>query len=99
MSWICRPDPRRIEFCERAGLTAGPSSLAKHVHVQVIENWYAWQFILTANPQLNAATYIGNLGRSNYHALQVSYTLRPTNGFSAQTKSRRAVGHNALPLS
>jgi len=40
---------------------------------------------LTANPQLNAATYIGNLARSNYHALQVSYTLRPTNGFSLQT--------------
>jgi hypothetical protein len=40
---------------------------------------------LTANPQLNAATYIGNLARSNYHALQVSYTLRPTNGFSVQT--------------
>jgi Carboxypeptidase regulatory-like domain/TonB-dependent Receptor Plug Domain len=40
---------------------------------------------LTANPQLNAATYVGNLGRSDYHALQVSYTLRPTNGFSVQT--------------
>ena len=40
---------------------------------------------LTANPQLNAATYIGNLGRSDYHALQVSYTLRPTNGFSVQS--------------
>jgi hypothetical protein len=40
---------------------------------------------LTANPQLNAATFIGNLGRSNYHAMQVSYTLRPTMGFSVQT--------------
>jgi hypothetical protein len=40
---------------------------------------------LTANPQLNAATYIGNLARSNYHAMQVSYTLRPTHGFSVQT--------------
>jgi hypothetical protein len=40
---------------------------------------------LTANPQLNGATYIGNLGRSNYHALQASYTLRPTLGFSVQT--------------
>jgi len=40
---------------------------------------------LTANPQLNAATYIGNLARSNYHSMQVSYTLRPTQGFSAQT--------------
>ena len=39
---------------------------------------------LTANPQLNAATYIGNLARSNYHALQVSYTLRPTKGFIGQ---------------
>jgi len=40
---------------------------------------------LTANPQLNGATYIGNLARSNYHALQVSYTMRPTMGFSVQT--------------
>ena len=40
---------------------------------------------LSANPQLNGATYIGNLSRSNYHSLQVSYTLRPTNGFSVQS--------------
>jgi hypothetical protein len=40
---------------------------------------------LSANPQLNGATYIGNLARSNYHSLQVSYTLRPTNGFSVQS--------------
>src|SRR5262245_63747667 len=40
---------------------------------------------LTANPQLNGATYIGNLARSNYHSMQVSYTLRPTLGFSVQT--------------
>jgi hypothetical protein len=39
---------------------------------------------LTTNPQLNAATYVGNLARSNYHALQVSYTLRPTKGFTGQ---------------
>ena len=40
---------------------------------------------LTANPQLNNATYVGNLARSNYHSMQVSYTLRPTIGFSVQT--------------
>jgi hypothetical protein len=40
---------------------------------------------LTANPQLLGATYLGNLGRSNYHSLQASYTLRPTQGFSVQT--------------
>ncbi|HLQ78178.1 MAG TPA: TonB-dependent receptor [Terriglobia bacterium] len=40
---------------------------------------------LSNNPQLNGATYIGNLAHSNYHALQVSYTLRPTQGFSVQT--------------
>ena len=39
---------------------------------------------LIANPQLNAATYNANLGRSNYHAMQVGVTLRPTHGFSAQ---------------
>ena len=40
---------------------------------------------LTANPQLNGATFIGNLARSSYHGMQVSYTLRPTHGFSVQT--------------
>jgi hypothetical protein len=40
---------------------------------------------LTNNPQLSNALYFGNLARSNYHALQVSYTLRPTAGFSVQT--------------
>ena len=40
---------------------------------------------LTNNPQLSNALYFGNLARSNYHALQVSYTLRPKAGFSVQT--------------
>jgi hypothetical protein len=40
---------------------------------------------LTNNPQLSNALYFGNLARSNYHALQVSYTLRPTGVFSVQT--------------
>jgi hypothetical protein len=40
---------------------------------------------LVNNPQLSGATYIGNLAHSNYHGLQVSYNLRPTNGLSVQT--------------
>ena len=40
---------------------------------------------LAANPQVSTATYNGNLGRSNYHALQVGFTLRPTQGFSIQS--------------
>jgi hypothetical protein len=40
---------------------------------------------LTNNPQLSNALYFGNLARSNYHALQVSYSMRPTSGFSVQT--------------
>jgi hypothetical protein len=40
---------------------------------------------LTANPQLSTATFIGNLARSSYHGLQVSYNLRPINGFTVQT--------------
>jgi len=40
---------------------------------------------LTANPQLTTASYNANLGRSNYHSLQVGYTLRPTEGFSVQS--------------
>jgi hypothetical protein len=40
---------------------------------------------LAANPQLNAATYSTNLGRSNYHALQIQFSLRPTAGFSFQS--------------
>jgi len=34
---------------------------------------------------VSTATYNGNLGRSNYHALQVGFTLRPTQGFSIQS--------------
>jgi hypothetical protein len=40
---------------------------------------------LVANPQVSTATYNGNFGRSNYHALQVGFTLRPTQGFSVQS--------------
>jgi len=40
---------------------------------------------LTNNPQLSNALYFGNLSRSNYHSMQVSYTLRPAAGFSVQT--------------
>ena len=37
---------------------------------------------LLANPQLNTATYNANLGRNNFHSLQVGLTMRPINGFS-----------------
>jgi hypothetical protein len=40
---------------------------------------------LAANPQLTNATYNTNLGRSNYHALQVQFSMRPTQGFSFQS--------------
>jgi hypothetical protein len=40
---------------------------------------------LAANPQLANANYNANIGRSNYHALQVQFTLRPTAGFSFQS--------------
>jgi hypothetical protein len=40
---------------------------------------------LAANPQLTNATYNTNLGRSNYHALQVQFSLRPTMGISLQS--------------
>jgi hypothetical protein len=40
---------------------------------------------LAANPQLANATYNTNLGRSNYHALQVQFNLRPTAGMSFQS--------------
>jgi len=39
---------------------------------------------LTANPQLTNATYNANLGRSNYHALQVQVSARPVQGVSLQ---------------
>jgi hypothetical protein len=38
-----------------------------------------------ANPQLNAANYRTNSGSGNYHSMEVQFTLRPINGFSAQT--------------
>jgi hypothetical protein len=39
---------------------------------------------ITANPQLNAANYYTNSGRSNYHSLQFQNTLRPRDGISFQ---------------
>jgi hypothetical protein len=40
---------------------------------------------LTSNPQLSGATFIGNFAKSSYHGMQVSYTMRPSNGLSVQT--------------
>ena len=40
---------------------------------------------IVANPQLGAATYNSNLGSSNYHSLQVQFTMRPVQGISFQT--------------
>ncbi len=40
---------------------------------------------LIANPQLNNATYNANLGRNNFHSLQVQLTMRPIHGLSFQS--------------
>ena len=40
---------------------------------------------LIANPQFNNATYNANLGRNNYHSLQVQFSMRPTHGLSFQS--------------
>jgi hypothetical protein len=40
---------------------------------------------LIANPQLNSATYNANLRNTNYHALQVQFSLRPIQGVSFQS--------------
>src|SRR5262249_16915313 len=40
---------------------------------------------IVANPQLSTASYLSNLGKSNYHSLQTQFTLRPTMGISFQT--------------
>ena len=55
MSWIGLPDAPGIEVCERTGLAKSPSTLAKHVDVQVIENGYGFQPILHVNPQGRAS--------------------------------------------
>jgi hypothetical protein len=39
---------------------------------------------MIANPQLNGATYTTNLGRSNYHSMQVQISARPIQGISLQ---------------
>jgi hypothetical protein len=39
---------------------------------------------LVANPQLNNATYAANLGRNNFHSMQVNLTMRPIHGVSFQ---------------
>jgi len=42
------------------------------------ENW------LISNPQLNMASYRTNLGHTNYHSLQVGFTVRNIKGISSQ---------------
>ena len=54
------------------------------------ENW------ITANPQFGSAFFFSNLGRSNYHSLQVQGTMRPIQGLSFQGTY---VGSKALELS
>jgi len=39
---------------------------------------------LISNPQLNGATYTGNLGHQNYHSLQTQIQMRPVQGISFQ---------------
>ncbi len=39
---------------------------------------------LVANPQLNGANFTGNLGRNNYHSMQVQLSMRPRQGISFQ---------------
>jgi hypothetical protein len=75
-----------------AGLTPGPAFSVLHngcdrlaLGLTAIPTRCFPENYLTANPQLSTATYIGNLARSSYHGMQVSYTLRPTAGFSVQT--------------
>ena len=75
------------------GLSPGPSFTVLHNGCDRLANGASTtattrcfpENYLTANPQLSTATYNANLGRSNYHALQVGYTLRPTAGFSVQS--------------
>ena len=40
---------------------------------------------IVANPQLGTATYISNLGSSNYHSMQAQFNLRSFHGISFQT--------------
>ena len=40
---------------------------------------------IVANPQLSAATYTANLGKSNYHSMQAQITARPIQGITIQT--------------
>ena len=40
---------------------------------------------LVANPQINNATFNANLGRNNFHSLQVQMSMRPVHGFSFQS--------------
>ena len=40
---------------------------------------------IVANPQLGAANYLGNFGKSNFHSMQTQITLRPVQGIGFQT--------------
>jgi hypothetical protein len=75
-----------------AGLTPGPAFSVLHngcdrlaLGLTNIATRCFPENYLVNNPQLSGATYIGNLAHSNYHGLQISYNLRPTNGLSVQT--------------
>jgi hypothetical protein len=39
---------------------------------------------IVANPQLGAANYLGNFGKSNFHSMQTQVTMRPIRGSSVQ---------------
>jgi len=40
---------------------------------------------MLANPQLNNAVFNANLGRNNYHSMQVQFNMRPLHGLSFQS--------------
>ena len=60
------------------GVAGGPA-LAQNIPTRCFPENY-----LIANPQLSSATYNANLGRNNYHSLQVQFTMRPVYGTNFQ---------------
>jgi hypothetical protein len=64
-----RPTLNATVAAQRSAIPAGT---AQNIPTQCFPENY-----LISNPQLSGATYNANLGRNNYHSLQVQFTMRP----------------------
>jgi hypothetical protein len=70
--------------CNRIADGKYDPSLPANTTTNIPTRCFAENYIV-ANPQLSAATYTANLGKSNYHSMQAQLTARPIQGITFQT--------------